>query len=275
MNISLDKQANCIATLRAEIPSDRVTKERNQVLQGFMQQARIPGYRPGKAPKSVIEKRHGEAITQEVESRLFRETFSQAVKENENLKILNVKPPQDVTHQADGTFTFTADLVLAPEFELPEYKNLEIEIPKLEITDENVDEQLNQLQARFADYEDIDSRPIENGDLVVIDYTSTIDGQPLDEVAGEQAKTLASNEGYWIRIEDEAFFPGFTNALIGAEPGDEKEITVTLPNDFPIESIREQEAVFQVKVQSLKKKLFPRSTTTSPSKSIPKKISKD
>ncbi|MGJ8697622.1 MAG: trigger factor [Verrucomicrobiaceae bacterium] len=257
MNIRVEKQPNCLAALSAEVPSETVSKERDQIIKAFMRQARIPGYRPGKAPVSVIEKHHGEAIAQELESRLFQNSFQQAVKENEDLNILNVMPPKNVTHAADGSFSFDAELVLAPSFELPEYKGIEIEVPKLDVTDENIDDSLEQLRQRFADYEDIEGRGAEKGDLVIIDYTGTSDGKPLDEIAGEQAKPLASNEGYWIRIEEEAFFPGFTDELIGAKPGDEKEINVTLPNDFPLEELRDKEAVFAVKVHTLKTEVLP------------------
>jgi len=257
MNISLEKQPNCLATLKVEVPADLANKERDTVMKSFMRETRIPGFRPGKAPKAVIQKRHGEAISQEVEGRLIQMAIQEALKQNEDLKIIDVKTPENVTHAADGTFSFDAVMVLAPEFTLPEYKGLEIEIPKAEITDEIVDQNLDQLRQRFADYEDVEGRAIEDNDLVVIDYTSTIDGKPLDEVAGEQAKTLAQNEGYWIRIEDEGFFPGFTDALKGSKPGDDKEITVTLPNDFPIAELREKEALFQVQVKEIKKEVLP------------------
>ena len=257
MNIRLEKKEKCLAALSIEVPADQVTEERNKVLKAFITQARIPGFRPGKAPKAVIEKSHGESITQELESRLIQNSFQQALKENEDLKVLNAKNPSNVTHQADGSFTFEAELILAPEFDLPEYKGLEIEIPKAEVTDEIVTENLNQLRQRFADYSDIEDRAAEQGDLVIIDYTATIDGKPLDEVGGAQAKPLASNEGYWIRIDEEAFFPGFTDALVGCKAGDEKEINVTLPTDFPIESIRDMDAVFSVKVTGLKTEDLP------------------
>ena len=243
MNISLEKKEKCLAALRVEIPAELVTAERNKVLKAFVSKARIPGFRPGKAPKSVIEKAHGQSITQELESRLIQSSFQQALKENEDLSVLNVKNPENVVHQADGSFTFEAELILSPEFDLPEYKGLEIEVPKSEVSDEVIEQNLEQLRQRFADYNDIEDRSAEKGDLAIIDYTATIDGKPLDEVGGEQAKPLASNEGYWIRIEDEAFFPGFTDALIGTKKDDEKEIKVTLPNDFPIETLREMEAV--------------------------------
>ena len=257
MNIRLEKKEKCLAALSVEVPAEKVTEERNKVLKGFVTQARIPGFRPGKAPLSVIEKAHSSDITQEVESRLIQNSFQEALKENNDLKVLSVKNPKNVTHQADGSFTFEAEIITAPEISLPEYKGLEIEVPKSEITDEVVDQNLEQLRQRFADYEDITDRATELGDLAIIDYTATIDGKPLDEVGGEQAKSLASNEGYWIRIEDEAFFPGFTDALIGSKPNDDKEITITLPDDFPIESIRGMEAVFAVTVTGLKNESLP------------------
>jgi len=257
MNISLEKQPKCLADLKAEIPADVANKERAAVMKAFVREARIPGFRPGKAPKAVIEKRHGEAINQELEQRLINNAIQEALKENKDLKIINIKTPQNVTHAADGAFSFDAGLVLAPDFTLPEYKGLEIEVPKVDVTDEIISQNLEQLQQRFADYEDIEGRAVEAEDLVVIDYTSTIDGKPLEEVAGEQAKTLSTNENYWIRIEEEAFFPGFTDALIGANVGDDKEIPVTLPNDFPLADIREKEAIFQVKVKEIKKEVLP------------------
>jgi len=258
MNIRVENKPNCLAALSAEVPAEAVTKERDQIVKSFTSQARIPGFRPGKAPKAVILKHHASAIEQELESRIFQAVFQQAVKENEGLNILNVNAPQDVTHQADGSFTFNTELVLAPTFDLPEYKGLSVEIPKIEVKDEDVDEQLEQLRQRFADYEDITDRAAEKGDLAIIDYTATSDGKSLEEIGGEQAKPLSSNEGYWIRIEEEAFFPGFTDALIGAKAGDEKEITITLPEDFPLEVLREKEAVFKVKVNELKSETLPK-----------------
>ena len=257
MNIRLEKKENCIATLSIEVPAETVTEERNQVIKAFMSQAKIPGFRPGKAPKAVIEKRHGEDISAEVDNRLFQSSIQQALKENDDVSVLNVKNPQNITHGVDGTFSFEADLILSPEFELPEYKGLEIEVPKVDVTEEIIDENLEQLQQRFADYQDIEDRALEEGDLAVIDFTGTVDGKPLDEVGGEQAKPLASNEGYWIRIEDEAFFPGFTDELVGCKVDDEKEIKVTLPEDFPIEELRDQEAVFAVKVTGMKTETLP------------------
>jgi trigger factor len=257
MNIRLEKKENCLAALSIEVPAETVTEERNKILKAFVTKARIPGFRPGKAPRSVIEKAHGDAIRSELESRLIQNSFQEALRENQDVGVLNVKNPENITHQPDGSFSFEAELITSPVFELPSYKGLEIAVPPPEVSEEMVEEQLEQLRQRFADYEDIEGRGAEQGDLAVIDYTATIDGKPLDEVGGDRAKPLAANEGYWIRIEEEAFFPGFTDALIGCKPNEEKEIKVTLPDDFPIESIRNMEAVFAVTVTGLKSETLP------------------
>ena len=139
MNIRLEKKEKCLATLNIEVPAETVADERAKVIKAFVTQARIPGFRPGKAPKAVIEKAHGEDISQEVESRLIQKSFQEALKENEDLKVLNVKNPENVTHQPDGSFTFDAELITSPEFSLPEYKGLAIDVPKMDVTDEIID----------------------------------------------------------------------------------------------------------------------------------------
>ena len=190
MNIRLEKKEKCLAALSIEVPAETVASERAKILKAFIRQARIPGFRPGKAPRAVIEKAHAEDISQEVESRLIQNSFQEALKENEDLKVLNVKNPENVTHQADGSFTFDAELITSPEFSLPDYKGLNIEVPKVEVTDGIVDENLDQLRQRFADYEDIEDRAAEKGDLAVIDYTATIDGKPLEEVGANKPNHL-------------------------------------------------------------------------------------
>ena len=256
MIISFDKQPKCAASLKAEISADEVKTERKEVTKEFAKNVKIPGFRPGKTPTSVIEKRHGDAIKNEVETRLIRKALSEAVQEQKDVNVLNV---QDVklNNEENGSFTLEADLVLAPDVPTPDYSVLTVDIPKVEVTDEMIDDTLSNLQQRFADYEDVEGRAIEKGDLVVVDYTSTVDGKPMDEVAGENAKPLAQNEGYWIKVEEEAFFPGFTDGLLGLSPDEKKDITVQLPSDFPLEVIREKEAVFSVTVKEIKKEVLP------------------
>ena len=256
MTTSVEKQPKCAALLKAEISAEELQAERKNVIKAFSKNVNIPGFRRGKVPAAVIEKRHGNDVKQEVESRLINQAIQEALKDSDDIRVLNIKSPK-ITTQDNGSVSVEANLITAPEVSLPDYDSLQVEIPKVEVTDEMVDETLTNLQQRFADYEDVEGRAIEQGDLVVVDYTSTIDGKPMDEVAGENAKPLAKNDGYWIKVEEEAFFPGFTDGLIGMNIGDQKDITVTLPEDFPLEVIREKEAVFSVTVKEIKNEVLP------------------
>ncbi|MFC7336749.1 trigger factor [Haloferula chungangensis] len=256
MNITVDKQPNCTATLRVEVPSDAVNSERERILSAYASQAKIQGFRPGKAPRKVIEARYKNSISEELQERLVRKAFDEAL-QKEALKVLNFGNPADFSENPDGSVSFNSTLTLAPEIELPEYKGVAVKEPSAEISDEDINKNLESLRERFAEYEDIEDRAAENGDLAVLDYSSTLDGQPLEEAVGKSVGYLSSREGFWMKLDEQSFLPGFTAQLVGAKPGDEKEITVTVPEDFPVADLRSKELVFAVTVKELKKAVLP------------------
>ncbi|MGB6222716.1 trigger factor [Haloferula sp.] len=256
MNITVDKQPNCTATLRVEVPSDAVSSEREKILKAYSSQAKIQGFRPGKAPRKVIETRYKDSISDELQERLVRKAFDEALKK-EALKVLNFGNPADFSQNPDGSVSFNSTLTLAPEIELPEYKGVAVKEPSAEVSQEEIDKNLESLRERFAEYEDIEDRAAENGDLAVLDYTSTLDGKPLEEAVGKPVGYLASREGFWMKIDEQSFLPGFTAQLVGARPGDEKEITVTVPDDFPVADLHGKELVFSVSVKELKQAKLP------------------
>jgi trigger factor len=256
MNIIVEKQPNCRATLRVEVPSDTVNTERAKIVSGYASQARIPGFRPGKAPKSVIEKKFQSAIVEELDERLVKQAYDEALRQ-EALKVLNFGIPQNLLHNADGTLTFHAVLTLAPEVQLPDYKGIAVKAPSAEVSDAELDAQLEGLRERFADYSDIEDRAAESGDLAVIDYTSTLDGQPLEEALGKPAGHLGGREGFWLKLDEASFLPGFAAQIAGLKPGDEKEVALTIPEDFPLADLQNREVVFQVTLKGLKQAVLP------------------
>ena len=177
MNITVDKQPECTATLRAEIPAEKVQSERKSIVTAFGSQAKIPGFRPGKTPTSVIEKRFANDIKQELESRLISAACSEAMKQDEELKVLNFKNPETLDHAKDGSFSFVMPMILAPSFELPEYKGIEIKIAPTDASDEEVQREIDGVAERYAEYTDIEDRAVKANDIAVIDFTSTLDGQ--------------------------------------------------------------------------------------------------
>lgn len=256
MNITVEKQPNCIATLRVEVPSATVSSERAKIVSGYTAQARIPGFRPGKAPKNVIEKRFQSEITEELDDRLVRQAYDEALRK-EALKVLNFGIPQNLAHNPDGSLSFQATLTLAPDVALPQYKGIPVKAPSGEVTDEEVDTQLQGLRERFADYSDITDRAAAMGDLAVIDFTSSLDGKPLEEALGKSAGYLGGREGFWLKLDDASFLPGFAAQVEGLNTGDSKDITLTIPEDFPLSDIRGKDVTFHVTLKGLKTAVLP------------------
>ncbi len=256
MNIVVEKQPKCLATLRVEIPADKVNGEREQIVRGYANKARIPGFRPGKAPRAIVEKRFEKEIAEDLHGALFNEAYDEALKK-ESLKVLDFGVPENVTNTPDGGISFESRLMLAPELELPEYKGIAVKIPPVAVPDEQVDQQLERLREQFADYQDIEGRAAAMGDMAVIDYKSTVDGQPTDDFLGKSAGYLSGRDGFWVRMGEKAFLPGFAAQLAGMNIGDEKEIKITLPEDFPVEGLAGKELVFQTKLAGLKSAVLP------------------
>ncbi len=256
MNIVVEKQPKCVATLRVEIPAEKVKGSRDEIVRGFANKARVPGFRPGKAPKSVVEKRFEKEISEELNERLFSEAVDEALKK-EDLKILDFGTPEGLTSLPDGGLSFVSRLTLAPEVQIPEYKGIKVTVPPLDVPDEDFQAQLKALQERFAEFNPVEGRPVAMGDFAVIDYSSTVDGKPIEEFLGKPAGYISGREGFWIRLDEKAFLPGFAAKMEGMNPGDSREIAITLPEDFPVADLRNREVVFSTTLKEIKEAVLP------------------
>lgn len=256
MNIVVEKQPKCVATLRVEIPADKVNGQRDQIVKGYASKARVPGFRPGKAPRAVVEKRFQKEITEELNEALFNEAYGETLKQ-ESINILNFGMPEDVTTLPNGNITFVSKLTLAPEVKLPDYKGVSVSVPPYTVPDEEIQAQITALQERFADFNAVEGRAAEMGDFAVIDYTSTLDGKPTEEALGTAAGYIAGRDGFWVRLDEKAFLPGFATQLVGMNVEESREITITLPEDFPVDELRNKVVVFQTTVKELKTAVLP------------------
>lgn len=256
MNIVVDKQPKCVATLRVEIPADKVQGQRDQIVRTYTSKARIAGFRPGKAPKAVVEKRFEKEITMELNEKLINDAYDEAL-EQESLKVLDFGVPQELTTLPDGGFSFVAKLTLAPEVQLPEYKGVTVTVPSPDVPEEEIETQLKALQERFADFKNIEGRTAAMADFAVIDYSSTVEGKPTEEFLGKPAGYLTGREDFWVRLDEKAFLPGFAAQLVGMNPGDTREITITLPEDFPVSDLQNREMVFTTTIKEIKEAILP------------------
>jgi trigger factor len=259
MNVVVEQLPNCLATLKVEVEPEKVSATRKQVINEFGQHARIPGFRPGKAPRSTIEKRFKKEIREELERKLVQESAREAIK-TKSLRVLQIASVDDVEiPEIEGSpVSFTATLVTQPEFELPVYKGIIVQARPTEVTDKEIEESLEQLREQGADFQDItDDRGAAMEDFIVVDYEGTIDGKPVHELFPKAGKPLTANEDFWIKMTDEAFFPGYCAALVGAKIGETREFDVTVPADFPVEGMPGQVIHYKVTVKGIKNKVLP------------------
>jgi trigger factor len=257
MNINVEHQPNCRAVAHVRVPADQVGKERDAIITYFASMVRLPGYRPGKTPKTIVAKRYENEVKDELEKKLISEGLRQAVK-SEGLELLNVLAVNDkMYHDTDKSFSFTIEMSLAPKFELPEYTGIPVKLPRIEVTDADVDHDLLHLRENQATYEDVD-RDAAIGDVVVLSTTGSVDGQPLDEDAPAHLKEMKEN--WFLLAEEDDFLPGFYAGLVGIKKDDERSLNLAIADDFKYETLRGKTLTLAAKCLGVKNKAVPELT---------------
>ena len=257
MNVVVENLPNCITTLRIELEPEKVTKVWDSVAGDYSKYARIPGYRQGKAPKSIVEKKFHKEIREELEKKLLSESCREAIQEK-HLRVLSLTQIDDVELAEDKTMKFTATLVTHPDFQLPVYKGLVVPMQSTAVEDKEIEESLNHLREQAADFVDItEDRGARMEDFLVIDYRGTIDGKPVHDVIPKAGKPLSGHDDFWIRMTPEAFFPGFSAALLDARPGEKRTFEIEVPAAFPVEGLPGQKIQYEVTVKEIKAKVLP------------------
>ncbi len=256
MNVVVENLPHCLATLKVEVEPERVSQAWSAITADFGKQVKIAGYRPGKVPRTVIEKRFKKEIRQEVEKRLLNDTTREAIQQ-EKLRVLGVQSVDDVMIGEDQRMSYTATVVTQPQFELPNYKGLSVEAKATEVSEAEIDESIENLRDQSADFKDVPGRGAAMEDYIVVDYAGTIDGKPVHEVFPKAGKPLTANDDFWIKMTDEAFFPGFCGKLVGALPGEAREFDIPVPVDFPVAGMPGVSIHYAVTLKSIKEKVLP------------------
>jgi len=257
MNVVVEPLPNCLATLRVEVEPEKVTAAQEKVTKEFAQFARIPGYRPGKAPRAVIEKKFKKQIREEMEKTLLGDSTREAIAEKK-LRVLQLANIDDIQFADDNRLSFTATVVTQPDFQLPNYKGLVVQLRPTEVTEAEIDESVENLREQAADFVDVtEDRGAQMEDFVVVDYAGTIDGKPVHELFPKAGKPLSGNEDFWIKMTDEAFFPGYCAAIVGLKSGEKKSFEIEVPADFPVEGMPGQKIQYEVTLKGIKEKVLP------------------
>lgn len=274
MKVEVEKQADSTSTLRIELPPEEVSKEWEAIANSFARFAKIPGYRPGKAPRKVIEAKFKKEIQDELTKKLVSKSYHDAI-EQKKLRVVSLTNLEDVKFGDDRSMRFRATVVTAPEFKLPEYKNIPVQLPPAEIKPEDIDLALERLRDQAADFVDVPERGVETEDFVVVDFEGTVDGKPISEVAPQANKTLSGGKKFWLRVAPDNFLPKFSEQLVGQKPGETRLVIVDLAEDFPVKELAGKKATYTVTLAEIKQKVLPPVDDALATKLVPGKTLAD
>ena len=241
-----EKKAKNIHEIKIEIKGDEWAKKLDDAFKKEVKKVKIDGFRPGRAPRNIYEKKYGKAslVVAAVDDSM-NEAYQEALKKFNDMPI--VQPTVEIEKaDNDGViykFTFTTK----PEVKINKYTNLGVKKDTVKVTKKDVDNEIENLKKQYADLQ-VKEGAIEKGDTAIIDFEGFMDGKAFE---GGKA------ENYSLEIGSNSFIPGFEDALIGLKSGDEKDIDLTFPKDYHAEDLKGKPVTFKVKVHEVKTKVYP------------------
>ena len=209
---------------------------------------KVDGFRKGQVPKDVYIKKFGiESLFMDAVDHAIPTLYDKMIEENKDLEVA-CRPSVDIKSVDKDHLEVVFSVIEKPEVKLGEYKNLGIKKEKANVTDEEVNHELDHLRDQFVELKDKKTGKVENGDEATIDFEGFKDGKPFDGGKGED---------YPLVIGSGSFIPGFEEALVGMNIGEEKDIDLTFPKDYHSEELKGEAVTFKVKVKSLKERIYP------------------
>ena len=255
MQVNVTSESQCRKVLDIEVPMETVNAKFDELLKAFRKQAKIPGFRPGKAPLSLVEKHYAKQIQKEAQESLVPQAYQNAVKQEE-LDVVSVVNVGDVEVKKGEALLLKVSVDVKPDFELPEYKGIKVSDETKPVDDEAVDGALAELMERHAQYNDVEDRAVQEHDVLQIAYKGTLDGTPLEEIA-PAAKGIGENDNSWVAADENEFLPGLGTGLIGCSKGDSKSLDIQFPEDFQVKELAGKTAVYEVTINDVREKVIP------------------
>ena len=248
MSSEILKKENSVVTLKLTIDAQSFDKACKDAYNKNKTKFNVQGFRKGKAPMSIVEKFYGEGVFfEDAVNTLFPDAFEAAVKEHDLDTV--ARPEIDVEEIGKGkNLVIIADVAVKPEITLGEYKNLTVEKPDSEVSDEEVEKEIEAMREQNARFVTVEDREVKEKDMLLIDFNGKVDGV---EFEGGQA------ENYSIIVGSNTFIPGFEEQLVGMKLNEEKDLSVKFPEEYHAENLAGKDAVFTVKVNEIKEKVLP------------------
>ena len=248
MSVQVEKLEKNMAKLTVEVPAEDVEKAIQGAYQKTKKSINIPGFRKGKAPRQLIEKMYGkEVFYSDAVDAMLPKAYSDAVEECGE-EIVSYPKIDVVQIESGKPFIFTAEVAVKPAVTLGAYKGIQVEKAPIEVTDEEIEAQVNKEREANSRTVTVEDRAVQKGDIATIDFEGFVDGVAFDGGKGEN---------YDLEIGSNTFIPGFEDQLVGAEIGKELDVNVTFPEEYGAKELAGKEAVFKCKVNGIKVKELP------------------
>lgn len=244
MKVSVQDGKACEKLLSIEVDENTIQKEYDEFYTSVAPKAKVPGFRPGKAPREVLALHYHKEAREEVLKSLISHSFSHAVQEKE-LKPLGYPNIHQVDFK-DKKLSYQASIEVRPKIKLSKVDGFKVKKEVAQVSETEIHETLKQIQESAAQHQAVEDRPAQIGDFLIADYVCTVDGKELEK-----------RQKDWIEIQEDEFLKGFSTQLIGVKAGDAREIEVTFPEKMAKAELVGKKANFKVTVHEIKKKVLP------------------
>ena len=233
-----------------ELDAEQVTSSIDKAYKNLQKKVRLPGFRPGKAPLSILEKHFKAQIEEEVTNELVQKSFPE-VMEQQNLKPVSMPKVENGVLAKGTAFSYTVAIEIKPTIDIKDYTGLKIERLQPEATDEDVNEELERSRASYADMREISGRPTQMDDHIIFD---------LEGFIGEEAYMGGKKTDYFLELGKDMLLPGFDEHMIGLNPGDTKEFSLEIAADYGDTQVAGTTIAFKVDLKTIKEKVLPELT---------------
>ena len=241
LETKISKKEGLKREIKVSVPSSLVQSKKSSRFESIAKKAKLPGFRPGKAPMNIIENQYGNQVNQEVLSEVLETTYAEVIQDKE---LQPAGPPEvSIDQFVDGSdFKYTATIEVMPEFELKGIDKIKVEKLTATVTQSDLNEMIENLQKQRGEWKPVD-RESKKGDQLLIDFIGKINDEPFEG---------GSADDFVIEVGSGQMLPEFDQALEGVKTGDEKEFDLTFPEDYHKEDLSNKPAVFNIKVKEVR-----------------------
>jgi len=246
MEVKVEEKGTLTRVIQVTLPEKDVQKKLKKAYDKLQKEAKLKGFRRGKVPRSIVEKSYKPQVEAEVGEKLVQDTYFDVI---EKEKIDTVVHPEILSHSynEDGSFTYEAQVDIRPEFDVDDYKGVEVEKVDTEVTDDEISQEVEKIRKQIAPLKSVDDRAVEDGDIVVVDYQGFHKGNPMKQVKNENSSFEVGSGQMGLEFEKK---------LIGMSKGDEAQHDVDFPEKHPNPVKKKKKVEFKVTLKDIKERIL-------------------